>query len=195
MRLATFLVTTIAAFACALGLISPGPSVISIAAKPAVTPTPLPKDAEIADVNFQKDWQVKYARSKAEIIKNAKAWRAKNRFNYDFTIAKYAGGQTNTWNRWPVRISVRDGVAASKELVDTTNTSEPSRTDGFEEIDTIPRLFDYLLAELESGNILMVEYDRRFGYPKRAYITFTYRHNHNVRSIVVSSLSFKGHRR
>lgn len=187
MRLA-LLATTITAIACASGLISPTTRVGNFASDPTVTPTPLPEDAEIADVNFHKDWHAKYAATKAEITKKAEAWKDKNLLNYDFTIARYAGGQTNTWNRWPVRIVARDGVVTSKQLVDTTDTSEPARTDGFEDFDTIPKLFDYLLEELESGNILEVEFDRNLGYPRRAFMIFTYKRNHNQRSIVVSSL-------
>lgn len=182
------LATTITAVACAYGLISPTHSVDSFATNPTVTPTPLPEDAGIADLNFHKDWHAKYAVTKTEITKKSKAWKDKNLSNYDFTIARYAGGQTNSWNRWPVRIDVRNGVAISRELVDTTDTSDNVRTDGFEEFDTIPKLFDYLLAELEGGNILEVEFDRNLGYPKRAFIIFTYTRNHNQRSIVISSL-------
>jgi hypothetical protein len=153
-----------------------------------ITPTPLPQNANIADQNFRKDWQADYESSKADLANRRERWEAKDLTNYDFVVAKYIGGVSSPWNRSPVRIKVRGETAASIEVLDKSDISLLARTDGFEEFDTIPKLFDYLLAQLENGNIIKVDYDRDLGYPKRASVTFTYNSSHNIRSIVISNL-------
>ncbi|MEJ7847258.1 MAG: DUF6174 domain-containing protein [Pyrinomonadaceae bacterium] len=165
------------------------PSAHNITAVVDVTHTPLPKSANIAEQNFRRDWEAGFERSKAELIRKRESWIARHITDYDFVIAMYMGGVSSPWNRSPVRIEVRQGVVQSTGVVDKSDLSQLARTDGFNEFDTVVKVFDYLLAQLESGYIIGIEYDRRLGYPIRASVMFTYASNHNVRSIVISKLS------
>ena len=63
-----------------------------------------------------------------------------------------------------------------------------SRKDGFENIDTIEKLFAYMRQELETGKILEVKYDKKTGYPKDVSIRHTYNNSHGSRSIHISKL-------
>jgi hypothetical protein len=148
---------------------------------PAVEPTP----KSIADINFEKEWKSKYEKTRAVIERNRVLWQESKITNYDFVAAKYAGGTTNTWNRSPVVIKVRNREKSSLELESTPTGSYMERTDGFEEIDTIDKLFDYLRQELEKGKMLEVEYDKKFGNPKTVFIRDSYE-IHGSRTIKIS---------
>ena len=79
---------------------------------------------------------------------------------------------------------MRDGQTKI-ELVDEEFTGYSSRTDGFEEFDTIDKLFNYMKRELDKKQLVNAKYDREFGYPKSVGITSGYG-NHSSRSIVIS---------
>lgn len=151
------------------------------------TPTPiqekLPKS--VADENFEKEWKSKYETISAELERNHRLWQESKIVNYDFEIAKYAGGVTNHWNRLPVLIKIRDNEKNSIEKVDKDKDYVVySKTDGFEDFDTIDKLFNYLRQELEKGKILYVKYNKKLGYPQKTTIEDSYE-IHGDRSIVI----------
>lgn len=156
---------------------------------PSKIPRIADNTANVADQNFLKRWREQYDASFAELERNQQIWQESKIKNYDFVIAKYAGGQTSSWNRMPVLIKIREGEKVSLEKVEKDKDYVySSRTDGFEDIDTIDKLFDYLRQELDDRNILNVEYDKNYGYPKSVSITFTSYTNHNWRVIEISKL-------
>ncbi len=94
---------------------------------------------------------------------------------------------TNTWNRQPVVIKIRGGEKISLEKASKEyDYVYDSRTDGFEDFDTIDKLFSYMRQELDDRNIIEVKYDKKYGYPKKAVITVTFAFNHNWHTIDVS---------
>ena len=156
---------------------------------PSKTPRIEDNPSNIADQNFVKEWKAKYDITLAELERNRKLWQESKITNYDFVTAKYAGGQTNTWNRLSVLIKIREGEKVSLEKVEKdVDYVYSSRTDGFEDIDTIDKLFDYIRQQLDDRNILEIKYDKNYGYPKSVNITFTFATNHNWRVIEISKL-------
>ena len=133
------------------------------------------KPANIAEENFAKEWKSKFESTSAEWERNRRLWQENKIVNYDFIIAKYAGGTTNEWNRLPVLIKIREGEKISIEKVEKDKDYVIySRTDGFEDFDTINKLFNYIRRELESGKIVDAKYDKKFGYPKEVSIIFSW---------------------
>lgn len=154
---------------------------------PWETPRIADDSANVADQNFVKEWKAKYDMALAELERNRQLWQESKIVDYDFVIAKYAGGMTNTWNRQPVVIKIRGGEEISLEKASKEyDYVYDSRTDGFEDFDTIDKLFSYLRQELDDRNIIEAEYDRKYGYPKKVFITFTFASNHNWHTIDVS---------
>lgn len=153
------------------------------------SPTSANKPANIAEENFDKEWKSKYDATVAELELNRRLWQESKIVNYDFVAAKYAGGVTNEWNRLPVLIKIREGEKISIEKVEKDKDYViHSRTDGFEDFDTIDKLFIYIRKELNGGKIVDAEYDSKFGYPKRVSVTFYSVYNHNSRTIEISKL-------
>ncbi len=165
----------------------------AIANKPTNTgsesATPVNKPTNIAEENFAKEWKSKFESTTAELERNRRLWQESKIVNYDFVIAKYAGGVTNEWNRLRVLIKIREGEKISIEKVEKDKDYViHSRTDGFEDFDTIDKLFIYIRKELNGGKIVDAEYDSKFGYPKRVSVTFYSVYNHNSRTIEISKL-------
>lgn len=149
------------------------------------TGTPFFPGAERGAENFKKEWESKYEQTAARLERQKQLWSESNIPDYDFVAAKYAGGNTNQWNRSPVVIKVRGGERVSIELEAAPRGTYMERTDGFEEVDTIDKLFAYLKKELDSGMQLEVKYDKKSGYPKSSHIIWSWA-SHGSRSIIIS---------
>lgn len=148
---------------------------------PPATPT-------IAEENFRTEWKSKYSQLKYEIIAARSKWEEKKIRSYSFVAAKYRGGHTSPWNRLPVLIKVKEDETISVELVEKSEHLIEARTDGFEEIDTINKLFVYMLSELEKGWIVSAEYDEIVGYPERVSIV-EFIGLHGTRAIEITKFS------
>lgn len=142
------------------------------------------KPVNIAEENFKKEWQSKYESNVAELEKYRKLWQEKQILNYDFVIAKWAGGVTNTWNRLPVLIKVRNGERVSIEKVEKGDDTIVSKIDGFEEIDTIDKLFAYLHQRSEKGSLIDGKFNKNLSYPQQITISFSFE-NHGYHNIVI----------
>ena len=154
---------------------------------PMASPPPEKSPKNIADENFEKDWKSKYEKTLAEMERNHRLWQESKIANYDFVIYKYAGGNTNEWNRLPVLIKIREGNQFSIEKVEKDKDYVIySRTDGFEDFDTVDKLFNFIRWQLDNGKIVEAEYDKKFGYPKNVFLIFTYSTNHNSHNIAIS---------
>ena len=151
----------------------------------AVSPSPQQTPKKIANENFEKEWKSQYQTASEELETNRALWQESKIVNYDFVVGKMMGGTTSPWNRLPVLIKVRDRIRTSIELEKEFEGTYMERLDGFEEIDTIDNLFEYLRRELENGNILEMNYDKKLGYPKRSGLVFDF-HSHGTRYIDIS---------
>ena len=138
--------------------------------------------------NWRNQWKSEFDKTFALLEMNQKLWKEKQILNYDFVIAKYSGGHTNPWNREPVLIKVRDGEKVSIEPVEKDKEYVIySKTDGFENFDTIDKLFDYLKLELEKGSMVGGEFNKILGFPQKITLTFSFE-IHGYHNIVVEKL-------
>ncbi len=147
------------------------------------------KVKSVSEENFEKQWNIKYAAIAAELERNRRLWLENKIINYDFVIAKDGPGSTNEWRRLPVLIKIREGEKTSIEGLSKSDSLIYSKTDGFENFDTIDKLFNYLQEELNNGRILEVKYDKKLGYPKGAVIIYS-NEIHGYNSIEISKVEF-----
>ncbi len=146
------------------------------------------KPLNIAEENFVKEWKVKLDKTVAELERNRSLWNQNQITDYDFVLAKSASGHVNHWNRLPVLIKIRAGEKISIEKVEKDKDYVIySKTDGFEDFDTIDKLFSYMLQELEKGRMLGVKYHKDLGYPKEVHIIDSYQ-LHSGGSIIIEKL-------
>lgn len=161
--------------------------------KPELTPslttaaaTTKPEKNYVSE-NFEKEWKSSYATASAELEKNRLLWTRNKIASYDMVVGKMMGGTTSPWNRLPVIIEVRNGAKTSIRPETPFHGTYMDRLDGFEDIDTVDKMFNYLHAELENGKILKVKYHKKFGYPTNAGLMFDF-HSHGTRYITISKL-------
>lgn len=140
----------------------------------------------IPEESFIKEWKNKFEAASSELERNRNLWQENKIDSYDFVIANSAGGNTNEWNRSPVLIKVRNNEKTSIEVESKSDKSIMARTVGFEDFDTIDKLFDYMRRELNDTKIINVKYDKRFGYPKSVFMKFTNTIDHNYQTIQIS---------
>lgn len=159
------------------------PSVNHSQPKPEITPSPVPMT--IGKENFAREWKATFEQMKGEVSDNREKWKRNNITTYSFVAAKYIGGVSSPWNRNPVLIKVDNNQPVSFEVVDKSDVSSLARTDGFEQFDTIDKLFDYMLNELESGRMVKAKYDKKLGFPIWVSFLFSFE-IHGGRSIEVS---------
>jgi hypothetical protein len=148
-----------------------------------VTPTPTPKQSA-AQKELEIEWKNKYDETSAELYRNRNLWRDSRILNYNFTAVKVTDGGFETWDPGPVTIKVQGGAAAA---IESRWISEGHRagTEGFKDIDTIDKLFDFLRHELEAGKMLEVDYDARTGCPKTSTLIFAFE-NRRHRTIKIT---------
>ena len=110
-----------------------------------------------------------------ELEKNKKLWQEKNITNYNLTASLFKGGPY----RWvePVLIKVRNGQAISMESLDEKSKGEPIEEveelmEGYKEVNTIEKMFDYIQKGLDVEGFVSVKYDKNFGYPKKMAVNF-----------------------
>lgn len=152
----------------------------------SVSPTPEQSSKSFPNEYFEKEWKGKYDATVAELERNRSLWQENKIVNYDFVVARYAGGVTNDWNRLPVLIKIRQGEKISIEKFEKDKDYViSSRTDGFEDFDTIDKLFDYLRRQLDEGKIIDAEYDKKLGYPGKTISISDSLEIHGWRNIAV----------
>lgn len=112
-------------------------------------------------------------KSDTELEKNKKLWREKNITNYNLTASLFEGGP----NRWaePVLIKVRNGKAISTELLGERYKWNPfggveDLMEGYKELNTIEKMFDYIQKGLDVEGFVSVKYDKNFGYPQKMVV-------------------------
>lgn len=132
-------------------------------------PTPDKSVKTPADESFEKDWKNTREAAAAELERNRLLWQENKIANYNIVCGQYAGGFENPAE--PAIIKVRAGKAVSIEAVAKSNAP---KLNGYENFDTIDKLFEYAQHELENGKILNVKYNRKLGYPEITSIKRSY---------------------
>lgn len=177
----------IAAFVLCNCTTSPGDQNLSRTSTiPASQATASPTPPHVAvDQYVAKESKKRYNELNSEIESQREKWVSNGYQSYSFVAAKDIGGVSSAWNRSPVLINVVNGQAVSREMVSKDDVSLIARTDGFEEFDTIDKLFEYMKAELDSGKLVKASYDRKLHYPTFVSLMFN-SSLHCCRSITVS---------
>lgn len=140
-------------------------------------------NTNIAPENFKEEWKKAFPDALAKLKTNFELWQGKKIINYDFMAWKTAPGVSSDWAEGPpVFINVRKNIATSIKYEHQPPDLE--RSTGYDEFDTIDKLFAYLKTELESGKMLQVTYDKEFGYPKKSSIIHAYI-SHGARTLDV----------
>ncbi len=132
-------------------------------------PTPDKSVKTALDENFEKDWKNTREAAAAELERNRLLWQENKIANYNFVCGQYAGGFENPAE--PAIIKVRTGKAVSIEPVAKSNAP---KLNGYENFDTIDKLFDYARQQLENGKILNVKYNKKSGYPEITSVKKSY---------------------
>jgi len=176
-----FLISVVQFLACSLSQ-QPNLKELTSVNKPSTN-----KPMNIAEENFANAWKSKFDETAAELERNRNLWKQNQIADYDFVVSKSAHGYTDKWTRLPVLIKIRDDEKISIEKVEKDKDYVIySRTDGFENFDTVDKLFNYLRQELEKGRILGIKYHKDLGYPKNVVILDS--HDTHGRIIVVEKI-------
>lgn len=96
-----------------------------------------------------------------DLEKNRRLWQEKGITNYNFVNYKMAGAMS-VWAR--VLIKVRNSQFVSMEP--PPDRRELERIDGYEDFNTIEKLFDKLQEAYDKGYLVRVKYNKEFGYPE-----------------------------
>ncbi len=152
---------------------------------------PSNEPANIADEDFAKEWRSKFEATSDQLERNRRLWMENKIVNYDFVFGSVGGGVTSPHDRSPVLIKIREGEVNSMDFVSKGYASKSGvqKIDGYEDFDTIDKLFNYMRQELEKKKIIFAKYNKKFGYPEEIVIIFTRAVNHN--GYVIQSSKFK----
>ena len=126
------------------------------------------KPRNIEEENFAKEQTEKFEATNNELERNRRLWQGNKIVDYDFVVWKLAGG-VNGWS--PALIKVREGEIIS---IEAASKSDFLKIDGYENFDTVEKLFNYMRLELENGKIIIAKYNKKFGYPEEVHIVFSY---------------------
>ncbi|MEP6900673.1 MAG: DUF6174 domain-containing protein [Actinomycetota bacterium] len=137
---------------------------------PSPTPLEFPKGNKITaiDENFKQEWQDKYKATVAEMERNRQLWQESKILNYDFVCQQFAGGM-NGWGE--VKIKARENKAVS---IEKTEKDSLAKIDGYENFDTIDKIFDFMRQKLDEGSLVSVKYNKDLGYPEQIRITYSF---------------------
>ena len=131
--------------------------------------TPVKTSSGEAQENFENDRKNSRDAALAELERNQLLWQESKTLNYNFVCAQIAGGFENPAE--PAIIKVRTGKAVSIEPVTKSNAP---KLNGYQNFDTIDKLFEYARLELENGKILSVKYNKKLGYPEITSVKNSY---------------------
>lgn len=137
---------------------------------PSPTPLEFPKDNNSYSVNedFKEKWRNEYNATLAEIEQNRRLWQKNRIVNYSFVCQQFAGGM-NGWGEVVIKVRESENV-----LIERTEKDSPAKIDGYENFDTIDRIFNYLNQELDKGRLVKVKYNKELGYPEELSINYSF---------------------
>lgn len=100
-----------------------------------------------------------------ELEKNKLLWKQSNISDYKFVSSRLQGGVSG----WvPVLIEVKSGKAVS--MKPAQKPAELERTDGYEDFDTVEKMFAEIQKHIDNGDNVRITYNKEFGYPERITI-------------------------
>lgn len=102
-----------------------------------------------------------YVCGDSEWEKNRELWQTSKVANYNFIVTRFVGG---TYMYAPMLIKVRDCKAVSLEP--TEELLPLIKTDGYEEYDTVEKMFTRIQRFCLNGDKVTVLYNKEFGYPE-----------------------------
>jgi len=108
----------------------------------------------------------KCADANSEWAKSRDRWQSKGIVDYDMTVERFQGG---LYSFVPYSIKVRDGRVVSKDPARANLGLE--RTDDYEQVETVDKMFDTIRKGCEDRTEMRVEYDRNTGMP--LFVGFT----------------------
>lgn len=101
----------------------------------------------------------------SELEHNKELWKNSGINSYDFVMTKYQGG---TWSWAPVLVKVRNGLPVSMEPLQ--DPGQFLKTDGYEEFQTVAKIFDQIEHGEGNGSRVEVKYNENYGYPEKTII-------------------------
>ena len=102
---------------------------------------------------------------KVESESSHRIWLTNNLRNYSFVARRLVGGE---YHYASILITVRDGQAVSWKPNEVVSLL--TKTDGYEEFDTVEKMFERIRAYCSNGDTITVDYDEKLGYPKHIWI-------------------------
>lgn len=97
----------------------------------------------------------------SELVSNRNKWQEAKINNYNLKLSKFGGGNYG----WvPISIQVRNNQNVSTKSARKREQLE--RIDGYDEFNTIEKMFDKIQEAYERKYSVNVTYDKEFGYPK-----------------------------
>lgn len=120
---------------------------------------------ELISVSSDPTSQNKNTIADTELERNRRLWRESKIVNYNFVSSRYQGGMY-FWI--PVLIQVRNGKAISMEP--TRERAELVKIEGYEDFDTIEKIFDKIHESYDNGDKVTVTYNKELGYPESTNI-------------------------
>ncbi len=65
------------------------------------------------------------------------------------------------------------------------NNSYDGWMDGYSDVDTVEKMFDYIQVAVEEDSVHKIEYDTELGYPKLIWVDFFRRGSDQARKLIV----------
>ena len=122
----------------------------------------------IAEKRFDDEWKNNYEATSNELERNRKLWLERKVISYDFECEQIAPG-VQGWA--PVAVKVREGKVIS---ISKIPKDSPAKIDGYENVETIEKMFDFIKQELDKKRIINADYNKEFGYPERLGIVYSF---------------------
>ena len=101
--------------------------------------------------------------AESELVRNRRLWQESKIESYSFVSRQLCFGM---YPCVPVQIIVRNSHAIS--LKPTRKKRQLERIDGYEDFNTVEKMFDEIQAAIDRGNdVLTVTYNKEFGFPEQ----------------------------
>ena len=102
-----------------------------------------------------------YVCGDSEWGENHELWQASKIKNYNFIVTRFGGG---LYMHVPFMIKVRNGEVVSREPME--EVLPLVKTDGYEDVDSIEKMFTRIQISCLRGDKVIVIYDKQLGYPE-----------------------------
>jgi hypothetical protein len=135
-------------------------------------------DSSVEQKNIKSSEKQKIIDS--ELERNRQIWQNRKIADYNYVSIKVASGM---YFGAPVLIKVRKGEAISMKLYG--EKGELDRTDGYEDFDTVEKIFTQIQEAIDKGHLQRVKYNKEFGYPEYININ-SMSSEHSALSIEIS---------